>query len=97
MANFNRLLRKDAGGGREGYMVLAATAGEQRTAASLRQHREQRAAWSSSACERDVDVSNTSDIKVGWICTPCCCIPGLRGEEELDQNPSTFSVVSPGG
>lgn len=97
MVNFNRPLRKDAGGGREGYTVPAAAAREQRMAASLGQHREQRAAWSSSACQRDVDVSNTSDIKVGWIWTPCCCIPGLRGEEELDQNPSAFSVVSPGG
>lgn len=57
MVNFNRPLRKDAGRSQAGYMAPAAPAGEQRTAASHGQHPGQRAARSSSACQRDGDVS----------------------------------------
>lgn len=57
MANFNRPLRRDAGGSRAGYMALAAPAREQRMAASSGHCPGWHSAWSSSACQRDVDVS----------------------------------------
>lgn len=50
MANFNRPLRKDAGGSRAGYMAPAAPAREQQTAASSGQCPGWHTAWSSSAC-----------------------------------------------
>lgn len=39
---------------------------------------------------------STSEIKVGWICTPHRRIHGLWGEEELDQNLAMLSVIPPG-
>lgn len=58
--------------------------------------RGQRVAWSSSACSVMCTCQSIGDRKAGWLCPPHQCSPGLRGEEELTQNPVAFSVAAPG-
>lgn len=92
MANFNRPLRKDAAGRRAGYTAPAAPAGGQSTAAgsgSARDGKRLRPLPAEAMWTRQ----SIGDIKVGEICTPRGCSRGLRGEEELDQNPAMLSIV----